>query len=266
MKAADQGVTGDPAAAGDAVAVWLLALGQTLTYGCLYYVFAALIVTLESGTGWSKTMLAAGPTLALLLTAALAPAAGRMIDRGHGPAMLVAGPLIGAAGLVLAGLSATPAGWIAGWLLVGLAQAAALYETCFAFLTRRLGQGARAAITRVTLVAGFASTLAYPAGAWAGPMLGWQGAILAFALVQGAANGVASILRPVVTAELLGREGFGAISGAIAVAPLAGAALAPVLGAWLIEAGGAGLMLAACATLSLLSAAAAMALRRRLWP
>jgi MFS family permease len=91
------------------------------------------------------------------------------------------------------------------------------------------------------------------------------GLIFAFALVQGAANGVASILRPVVTAELLGREGFGAISGAIAVAPLAGAALAPVLGAWLIEVGGMSALIAACAAFSLLSALAAAGLRRDLW-
>lgn len=54
------------------------------------------------------------------------------------------------------------------------------YESCFAFLTRRLGGNPRAAITRVTLVAGFAGTLAFPLGHWLGRALGGQAAFLAF--------------------------------------------------------------------------------------
>lgn len=164
---------------GEGLAVWLLALGQTLTYTALYYSFAALLPHLEAETGWTKAQLAAGPTLAFLLTAALTLLTGRLVDRGWGGEMLVLLPLIGAGGLLGLSGAANPVVWFWIWGLIGLAQAGCVYETCFAFLTRRLGVGARAAITRITLVAGFASTLAFPLGEllarwW--PLPGWLSA------------------------------------------------------------------------------------------
>jgi MFS family permease len=56
---------------------------------------------------------------------------------------------------------------------------------------------------------------------------------LAFAFVvpYGAAYGVISIVRPVLTAEVLGRAGFGQIAGMLAVPYVLGGALGPVLGA-----------------------------------
>ncbi|MFN3612868.1 MAG: hypothetical protein ACK4TH_12820, partial [Tepidimonas sp.] len=74
-------------------------------------------------------------------------------------------------------------GWWALWAVIGVAQAGSFYETCFAFLTRRLGPGARAAITHVTLVAGFAGTLAFPLGAFLGGQFGGQGALVALAAI-----------------------------------------------------------------------------------
>ncbi len=165
----------------DALAVWLLALGQTLTYAALYYAFAALLPQLEAETGWSKAQLAAGPTLAFLITAVLTPITGRLVDRGWGGEMLVGFPVLGAVALAALALVASPGQWLALWAVIGVAQAGSFYETCFAFLTRRLGDGARGAITRITLVAGFASTLSFPLGSVLGRQFGGLGALAAFA-------------------------------------------------------------------------------------
>lgn len=169
--------------AGDPLAVWLLAIGQTLTYAALYYVFAALLPDLETATGWSKAQLAAGPTLAFLITAALTPFTGQLVDRGWGGEMLIWLPVLGASALCGLAFVTTQAGWLALWAVIGVAQAGAVYETCFAFLTRRLGPAARAAIIRITLVAGFASTLAFPLGDLLGRLFGGQGALVAFAAI-----------------------------------------------------------------------------------
>lgn len=150
------------------MAVWLLALGQTLIYAGCYYSFPALLPDLVAATGWTKAELALGPTLAFLLMAGLTPFTGRLVDRGLGGEMLVWLPGLAALGVAVLALVDSLAGWLALWALIGVAQAGSLYETCFAFLTRRLGDGARAAITRVTLVAGFAGTLAFPLGHWWG--------------------------------------------------------------------------------------------------
>ncbi|MBA3909112.1 MAG: MFS transporter [Rhodobacter sp.] len=385
----------------DSPAIWLLALGQTLIYAGGYYSFPALLPDLEAATGWTKAELALGPTLAFLIMAALTPFTGRLVDRGLGGEMLIWMPGLAALGVAGLGVVSTLTGWLLCWAVIGLAQAGSLYETCFAFLTRRLGEGARGAITKVTLVAGFAGTIAFPLGHWLGPQLGGQGAmvafaalmvlgmplnavavvrlrrreraefavpptppgtlqaalrkpafwiiaaaftaiylnhgmlityvlvlfadrgaapglaalaaasigpaqvagrllllmagarvttaqatlaalgavvvasaalwaagvapllIFAFALAQGAGAGLMSILRPVLIAEVLGRQGFGAVSGAVAVAPILASAAAPAVGAGLLALGGPQLVYAACLLLATLGLALAFALLAR---
>lgn len=165
--------------------VWLLALGQTLTYAGVLYAFPALLPDLIAGTGWSVAQLAFGPTLGFLVMAALISQSGRLLDRGFGPMMMVLGPLLAAVCLIGLGLAGQVWQWNLFWIGIGVAQAGCLYETCFALLTRSLAEGgqmtARSAITRVTLVAGFASTLAFPLGHVLGAALGGQGALIAFA-------------------------------------------------------------------------------------
>ncbi|KAF0173467.1 MAG: major facilitator superfamily transporter [Rhodobacteraceae bacterium] len=166
---------------GQAGAVWLLALGQTLTYAGVYYAFPALLPDLQAATGWSVAELAFGPTLGFLVMAALTPFTGAWVDRGWGGAMLSYAPVLAALGVAALGFAPNPLIWSLIWALIGVAQACCLYESCFAFLTRRLGTEARGAITKVTLVAGFAGTLAFPLGDALGRQFGGQGALIAFA-------------------------------------------------------------------------------------
>lgn len=383
-------------------AVWALAVGQTLGYACLNYIFAALILSWQGSLGWDKAVLAAGPTIAVMISAGLSPVFGRLVDRGFGPELLAGGAGLGALALCWIAMVTTPAGWLVGWAMIGVAQAACLYEVCFAFLIRRLGPDARAAIIRVTLVAGFASTLAFPAGAALAEGLGWRGAVwtaagvvavvmlplqlwgavairragappvvpsreadraglaralrrpafwllaLAFALVslnhwmivnflmpifveqgvtparavlaaslvgpaqvagrlvlmrfetrigtgaattatiaasllaslalwgagiapvlvfayaltQGAAMGVVTILRPVMIAEVLGQAGYGAIAGVIQIPALLAGAAAPLLGALVLSGPGLGALLGLSVVLSLAALVAVAALAR----
>ena len=110
-------------APGDDTAVWLLAVGQTFIYAALYYAFAALLPDLEVATGWSKAELAAGPTLAFLVTALLTPFTGRLVDRGWGGELLIWMPMLGAAALVGLGFVRMPMAWLALWAVIGVAQA-----------------------------------------------------------------------------------------------------------------------------------------------
>ncbi len=384
-------------------AVLLLAIGQTMTYSGVYYSFPAILPDLEAATGWSKATLAMGPTLSYLLMALLAPFTGRLVDRGLGGEMLAFLPVPAALAIALMGFAATPFWWLILWSVVGVAQAGCLYETCFAFLTRRLGEGARAAIVQVTLVAGFAGTLSFPLGHWLSAAFGASGALIGFACLmifvavpanlmgarilransvlagaersaapkgmvrlalakpafwgiaailglaylnhgilityvlelfgsrgasagmvtlaaatigpfqvlgrfvlmlnearignrratylslagllmaaialwlagiapvaifltaacQGAGIGIMSIMRPVLIAEHLGREGFGAVSGVVAISPILASAAGPLAGALLLAAGGPGLAMAACAGLSLLALAVWRMMRPR---
>jgi predicted MFS family arabinose efflux permease len=110
----------------------------------------------------------------------LAPRAGRIVDRGAGNRMFLGAIVAGA--LLLAALAAVKDLWQFWtiWLALGVVNAACLYEATFAIITTTLGGAARRAITIVTLVAGFAGSVAFPA-AWAlGAALGWRGALLVF--------------------------------------------------------------------------------------
>ena len=70
-------------------------------------------------------------------------------------------------------------------------------------------------------------------GAAAVPVL-----LVAFVLFQGSGYGVTSIVRPVVTAEFLGRKNFGVISGLLALPFIAATAAAPTIAAFVWETGG----------------------------
>jgi predicted MFS family arabinose efflux permease len=164
-----------------AVAVIPLAVAETLVWAAFYYSFPAFLTAWEADLGWSRAELSGAFTGALVLTGLLAPRAGRIVDRGAGERMFLGAIVAG--GFLLVLLAAVREVWQfwAVWLALGVVNAACLYEATFAIITTTVGAAARRAITIVTLVAGFAGSVSFPA-AWAlGEALGWRGALLVFA-------------------------------------------------------------------------------------
>ncbi len=163
--------------------VWPLAVAETIVWAALYYSFPALLLEWEKDLGWSKTELTGALTLALLVSAATAPFAGRIIDHGNGRALLTGSALLGAILLIM--LSQVTQLWqfYAVWFLLGLAMAGCLYDACFAILTRTMGDKTKRAITLVTLVAGLAGTVSFPSANALAAAIGWRGALLVFAAV-----------------------------------------------------------------------------------
>ena len=160
-----------------------LAIGETLVWACYVYVFPALLLTWETDLGWSRPQLTLAFTLALIVSAMAAPFVGRAIDRGVGQQVFAGSAAMGGVCLLL--LSQVSQLWqfYLIWLLIGIAMAGSLYEPCFAILTRCGGNSARAAITRITLVAGFAGTVSFPSVFVLAEQTGWQGTVIVFGLV-----------------------------------------------------------------------------------
>ncbi len=158
-----------------------LALAQTIVWAAMYYAFPALLPEWERDLGWSKTEISGAFTAALVVTAVLAPMAGRLIDRGAARLIHPGGAALGA--LMLAGLSQVTELWqfYAVWIGIGLAMSVCLYEACFAIITVTVGSQARVAITTVTLFAGFAGTVSFPSAHYLTGLFGWRGAVLCFA-------------------------------------------------------------------------------------
>ena len=69
------------------------------------------------------------------------------------------------------------------WIINGALLAGCLYEPCFALITRLRGADARPSITAVTLIAGFASTLSFPAAHFLSEYSSWRLTVLVFAAV-----------------------------------------------------------------------------------
>ncbi len=164
-------------------AVWGLAVAGTIVWAGVYYLFAALISQWEQDLGWSKAELAVAFTICLLVSACATPFAGRLIDKGYGRVVLTGGALFG--GLLLALMAFIEQRWqfIGIWALLGVANACCFYEPCFAYVTHTRGREAKGAITLITLVAGFAGTVAFPTANILTELYHWRIAVGFFATI-----------------------------------------------------------------------------------
>ena len=68
-----------------------------------------------NGLGWDKPTLALAPTLAIVIAAGSAPVLGRFVDKGFGPEILLAGPLLGAGVLVWLSQITAETGYLLAW-------------------------------------------------------------------------------------------------------------------------------------------------------
>jgi MFS family permease len=164
----------------------VLALGttQTLAWASSMYLPAILADPIGRDLGVSSNWVFAAFSAALVISAVLGPRIGRQIDLVGGRSVLSISNLVLAAGLVLLGLAYSLPVLIGSWLLLGLGMGLGLYDAAFAALGRAYGDAARGAITGITLIAGFASTVGWPLSAWGLQTIGWRDTCFAWALAH----------------------------------------------------------------------------------
>ena len=143
-----------------------LGTAQTLAWASSYYLPAIVAGPIARDLGISAPTVFAAFSVALVVSALLGPHAGQAIDRWGGRPVLSGTSLVFAAGLAMLGLAQGPIALFAAWIVLGIGMGAGLYEGAFAALVRLEGRDARRSITGITLVAGFASTVGWPATAW----------------------------------------------------------------------------------------------------
>ncbi|KIZ38338.1 MFS transporter [Stutzerimonas stutzeri] len=161
----------------------VLALGsaQTLAWGSTYYLPAILAEPMASELGISTGNVFAAFSLALIVTAVLGPLSGKRIDHYGGRDVLALSSIVFAVGLAMLGLANGPLMLWAGWLVIGIGMALGLYESAFTTLAGIYGRDARGAITGITLLAGFASTVCWPISGWLNAEFGWRATCLTWA-------------------------------------------------------------------------------------
>jgi len=161
--------------------VGALGIGQILAWGSTFYLLTVLAGPVSADTGWPGAFVVGGVSAALLAAAAVSPAVGNLIGRGHGRHVLVASAAILAAGLAALSAATNPPLYLLSWAVLGLGMGAGLYGPAFSFLGQLYGESARSAITALTLYGGFASTVCWPLSALLVERLGWRGTCLAYA-------------------------------------------------------------------------------------
>jgi MFS family permease len=166
------------------IVVSALGITQTLAWGSTYYLPAVFADPIAAELHLPHACFFGIFSAALLFSGMLGPLAGRMIDRHGGRDVLTATNLVFAAGLVLLSLAQGVVGLAFGWLVIGAGMGFGLYEAAFATVAGLYGRTARSAITGITLFAGFASTVGWPASAVFIDAFGWRGACLAWAALH----------------------------------------------------------------------------------
>jgi predicted MFS family arabinose efflux permease len=161
----------------------ILALGttQTLAWASSYYLPAILADPIARDLGVSSNWIFAAFSASLVISAMLGPRVGRQIDLVGGRSVLSMSNLTLAAGLTLLGSATSIPVLVLAWLLLGVGMGFGLYDAAFAALGRIYGDHARRAITGITLIAGFASTVGWPLTAWGLQTIGWRETCFAWA-------------------------------------------------------------------------------------
>jgi MFS family permease len=149
---------------------------------------ATLADPIAHDLGISSNWFFAAFSASLVISGLLGPRVGRQIDLMGGRQVLSASNIIFAAGLTVLGASTSV--WImcVAWLLLGVGMGLGLYDAAFGALGRIYGDNARKAITGITLIAGFASTVGWPLSSLGLETIGWRGTCYAWAVARQAAR------------------------------------------------------------------------------
>ncbi len=182
----------DPAAAagrsrlGDPMVIAVCALGitQITAWGTSYYCLGVLGGPIAKDTGWSRSFVFLGFTVALLVMGLVSTAVGRAIDRFGARGIMSAGTLLISGALF--GLSVVPdqASYLAVWALLGLGMRLSLYDAAFAALVQVTPTRGRAAISYLTLFGAFASSIFWVIGHFLNEAVGWRQTLVWFALIN----------------------------------------------------------------------------------
>ena len=177
-------------------AVLGVGVAQLYAWGVIYYPFSVTGKMIAADVGLSIEAAFAGYSGMLVVGAVCAPWVGRAIDRRGGRPTLAFGWVFAAGALAVAAIATGPVGFYLSCALLGVASALVLYDAGFAALVQVAGRQGRRAITYVTFLGGFASTVFWPITAFLAERWGWRATYLVFA------GGMILVCAPIYLATL----------------------------------------------------------------
>lgn len=164
--------------------VLVLGIAQTIAWASTYYLPAVLATPMAADFGMQSSDVFGLFSLALIVAAVAGPLSGRLIDRFGGKPVLGGTSVLFALCLVLMAQANNVWQLTLAWLGIGVGLAGGLYEAAFATVVRLYGRSARGAITGITLLGGFASTVGWPLTAFLEASYSWRTACLFWAAIN----------------------------------------------------------------------------------
>jgi MFS family permease len=163
--------------------VAVLAITETISWGVLYYAYSVFQVPMGAELRLSSAQLSGAFSLAVLCTGVAAVGVGRWLDVRGPRGLMTAGSI--ACALLVAAWSRVDSALDLYVVMggIGAARASVLYDPAFAVVVRWFHAKRSTALLTVTVVAGFASTIALPTSNALVDALGWRHALLVLAAV-----------------------------------------------------------------------------------
>ena len=110
------------------VILWVLSVGQLITWGLVYYTFPLFVVPMETELGWSRDAMFGALSAGLLVAGLCSIPVGAWIDKGHGRKLMTGGSLVAAAALLVWSKTNSLVAFYALWIVLGACQSVTLYE------------------------------------------------------------------------------------------------------------------------------------------
>lgn len=157
--------------------LWMLSVGQLVSWGLVYYTFPLFIAPMEQELGWTRSSMFGALSAGLLTAGLCSIPVGAWIDRGHGRLLMTGGSLLAAILLVVWSRVESLPVFYALWIGLGACQAVILYDPAFAVITRVYGPRYKQAILLITFLGGLASTFGIPFAQFLIERIGWRPAL-----------------------------------------------------------------------------------------
>ena len=158
-----------------------LAVGQVVSWGVLYYGLIVAGPRIAEETGWPLPLVTGLSSASLIVSAVCGIVIGRLLDHRSPRLVMTAGSMLGVTGFVIVALAPNPVVFGVGWMIVGVAESAVLYQAAFTVITRRHGDKRHTPLLILTLAGGLASTIFAPLTAALLSVLDWHSTFLVLA-------------------------------------------------------------------------------------
>ncbi|XYQ53404.1 MFS transporter [Pectobacterium carotovorum] len=164
-------------------AIFFIGAAQIAVWGGSFFILSVLARPIMEDTGWARQWVYGGLSLGIFISGILLPWVGKCIKRYGGREILAGSGAVAALGLIIIACTHTLPWYIFAWIILGIAMAMGLYDSLYAVLGNSYGQGAKTAITTVTLISGFCTTIVWPLLAFGVTHVGWRATCLVWAAV-----------------------------------------------------------------------------------